>query len=144
MKLLKWILLAVILIQLVPYGHTHTNPPVSSEVLWNSPQTRDVFHRACFDCHSNETVWPWYANVAPVSWLLARDVNGGRTHLNFTEWDHAQKHAKDVAEQVKEGEMPPWFYRPMHPASRLSDAEKRALEDGAEKSLGPQAGPEKR
>jgi cytochrome c551/c552 len=142
MKPLKWILLAVVLIQLIPYGHTHTNPPVRSEAPWNSPQTKDLFHRACFDCHSNETVWPWYSNVAPVSWLLARDVNGGRTHLNLTEWDHAQKHAKDVAEQVKEGEMPPWFYRPMHPASRLSDAEKHALEDGAEKSLGAQAGPE--
>jgi cytochrome c551/c552 len=144
MKILKWILLAVILIQLIPYGHTHTNPPASGEPPWNSPQTRELFHRACFDCHSNETVWPWYSNVAPISWLLARDVNGGRSHLNFTEWEHAQKHAKDVAEQVKEGEMPPWFYLPMHPAARLTEAETQALTDGAEKSLGPQAGPEKR
>ena len=144
MKLLKWILVAIVLIQVIPYGHTHTNPPASGEPPWNSPQTRELFHRACFDCHSNETVWPWYSNVAPVSWLLARDVNGGRSHLNFTEWDHAQKHAKDAAEQVKEGEMPPWFYLPMHPAARLSNAEKQALEDGAGKSLGPQDGPEKR
>lgn len=144
MKLLKWLSLAVVLIQVIPYGHTHTNPPVSGEPPWNSPQTRELFRRACFDCHSNETVWPWYSNGAPISWLLARDVNGGRRHLNFTEWDHAQRHARDVAEQVKEGEMPPWFYLPMHPAARLSDAEKQALEDGAEKSLGPQAGPEKR
>jgi cytochrome c551/c552 len=143
MKLLIWILLAVVLLQVVPYGHTHTNPPASAEPLWNSPQTRELFQRACFDCHSNNTVWPWYANVAPMSWLLARDVNGGRSHLNFTEWDQPQKHAKDVAEQVKEGEMPPWFYLPMHPAARLSAAEKQALADGAEKSLGPQAGPEK-
>jgi hypothetical protein len=77
--------------------------------------------------------------VAPVSWLVQRDVNGGRSHLNFTHWDGPQKHAKDVAEQVKEGEMPPWYYLPMHPAARLSDGEKRALIDGAEKSLGPQA-----
>jgi cytochrome c551/c552 len=144
MKLLKWLLLAVVLIQVIPYGHTHANPPASGEPPWNSPQTRELFRRACFDCHSNETVWPWYSNVAPISWLLARDVNGGRRHLNFTEWEHVQRHAKDVEEQVKEGEMPPWFYLPMHPAARLSDAEKIALEDGAEKSLGPQAGPEKR
>jgi cytochrome c551/c552 len=144
MKILKWILVGVVLIQVIPYGHTHTNPPASGEPPWNSPQTRESFHRACFDCHSNETVWPWYSNVAPVSWLLARDVNGGRSHLNFTAWDHPQRHAKNVAEQVKEGEMPPWFYLPMHPAARLIDAEKQALEDGALKSLGPQAGPEKR
>jgi cytochrome c551/c552 len=71
-------------------------------------------------------------------------VNGGRSHLNFTEWDRPQQHAKDVAEQVKEGGMPPWFYLPMHPAARLTEAEKQALIDGAAKSLGPQAGPEKR
>ncbi len=143
MKILKWLLLAAILIQLVPYGHSHTNPPATGEPAWNSPQTGELFRRACFDCHSDATVWPWYSHVAPVSWLVQRDVNGGRSHLNFTEWSRPQKHAKDVAEQVKEGEMPPWYYLPMHPAARLTDAEKQALIDGAEKSLGPQAGPEK-
>jgi len=99
--------------------------------------------RACFDCHSNETVWPWYSNIAPVSWLVQRDVNGGRRHLNFSEWAIPQRHAKDVAEQVREGEMPPWFYLPMHPNARLTNTEKQALIEGVEKSLGPQAGPEK-
>jgi hypothetical protein len=144
MRILKWVLLAAVLIQLIPYGHTHTNPAQMKEPAWNSPQTRELVRRGCFDCHSNETAWPWYSNVAPVSWLLQRDVNGGRSHLNFTEWDRPQQHAKDVAEQVKEGGMPPWFYLPMHPAARLTEAEKQALIDGAAKSLGPQAGPEKR
>ena len=144
MKIVKWVLLAAVLIQFVPFGHNHTNPATTKEPVWDSPQTRDLTRRACYDCHSNETAWPWYSNVAPVSWLLQRDVNEGRSHLNFTEWDRPQKHAKDVAEQVKEGEMPPWFYRPMHPGSRLTAAEKQALMEGAEKSLGPQAGPEKR
>jgi mono/diheme cytochrome c family protein len=143
MRILKWVVLAAVLIQLIPYGHTHSNPATIQEPAWDSPQTRDLVHRACFDCHSNQTTWPWYSNVAPISWLMQRDVNGGRSHLNFTEWDRPQKHAKDVAEQVKEGEMPPWFYRPMHPASKLTDAEKQALIEGAEKTLGPQAGPEK-
>ena len=98
-----------------------------------------MFHRACFDCHSNETTWPWYSNVAPVSWLVQRDVNGGRRHLNFTEWDHPQRHGKDIESQVKPGDMPPWFYLPMHAAARLTDAEKQALIDGAEKTFGPQA-----
>ena len=144
MRYVKWILLAaVVLIQFIPFGHDHTNPPVTGEPQWNSPQTSDLIHRACFDCHSNATVWPWYSHVAPVSWLLQRDVNGGRRHLNFTEWNRPQKHAKDIAEQVKEGEMPPWFYLPMHPAARLAEAEKQALIEGVEKTFGPQNGPEK-
>jgi hypothetical protein len=65
-------------------------------------------------------------------------VNEGRRHLNFSQWDQPQKHAKDVAEQVKTGEMPLWFYVPLHPSAKLSDAEKQALIDGAAKSLGPQ------
>jgi cytochrome c551/c552 len=143
MKIFKWVLLAAVLIQLIPFGRTHMNPPETKEPAWNSPETRDLMHRACFDCHSNETVWPWYSNIAPVSWLVQRDVNGGRSHLNFSEWNLPQKHAKDVAEQVKEGEMPLWFYLPMHPAAKLTAAEKQALIDGVEKSLGPQSGPEK-
>jgi cytochrome c551/c552 len=134
----------VVLSQLVPYGHTHTNPPVTGEPAWDSPDTRALIHRACFDCHSNETVWPWYANVAPLSWLLQRDVNGGRAHLNFTEWNQPQHHAKDVVAEVKQGDMPPWFYLPMHPPARLTDAEKAALMEGAAISLGPQGGPEKK
>ena len=138
-KLSKWVLLVAVLIQFVPFGHTHTNPPASKEPAWNSPETKALIRRACYDCHSNETVWPWYSHVAPVSWLVQNDVNGGRSHLDFTEWDRPQKHAKDVAAEVKQGDMPPWFYLPMHPAARLSAEEKQALMDGAEKSLGPQA-----
>jgi len=143
MKILKWILLGAVLVQFVPFGHDHTNPADAKEPLWNTPETRELVRRACFDCHSNQTVWRWYSNVAPVSWLVQRDVNGGRSHLNFTEWNTPQRHAKDVAEEVKAGDMPPWFYLPMHPTARLTESEKQALIDGAEPSLGPQAGPEK-
>jgi len=131
-------------IQFIPFGHDHTNPPSTKEPAWDSPQTRDLTRRACFDCHSNQTTWPWYANVAPVSWLVQRDVNGGRRHLNFTEWDRTQRHAKDVASEVRRGDMPPWFYLPMHANAKLTDSEKQALIDGAAKTLGPQAPGEKR
>ncbi len=144
MKALKWMLLLAALIQFVPFGHDHTNPPVTREPAWDSPQTRELVRRACFDCHSNETVWPWYASVAPVSWLVGRDVGGGRRHLNFSQWDRAQRHAKDVAAEVRGGDMPPWFYLPMHPAARLTEAEKQLLISGAEKTLGPQATPDRR
>ena len=141
-KVSKWLLVIAVLIQFIPFGRNHTNPPAAREPAWDSPATQALIHRACFDCHSNQTVWPWYSYVAPVSWLVQNDVNGGRGHLNFTEWDRPQRHAKDVAAEVKQGDMPPWFYLPMHPAARLTAAEKQALIDGAEKSLGPQAPPE--
>lgn len=138
MKRLRWSVAVLVLMQLVPYGRDHTNPPVREEPKWDSPRTRELFRRACFDCHSNETVWPWYSNVAPVSWMVQNDVDGGREHLNFSEWDRPQSRAREVAEEVLEGEMPPWFYLPLHPEAKLSDAEKRELVDGAEKTLGPQ------
>jgi hypothetical protein len=141
-KVCKWLLPVAVLIQFIPFGHSHTNPPDNKEPAWNSPDTRALMKRACFDCHSNETVWRWYSHVAPASWLVQRDVNGGRGHLNFSEWDRPQKHAKDVAAQVKQGDMPPWFYLPMHWNAILTQAEKQALIDGAEKTLGPQAAPE--
>jgi Haem-binding domain len=137
-KILKWLLAFAVAIQLIPFGHTHTNPPSTKEPAWSSPDTRALIHRACFDCHSNETTWPWYSHVAPVSWLLARDVNGGRSQLNFTEWDKPQKHAKDIAQEVKSHDMPLWFYLPMHPNAKLTDGDRQALIDGAEKSVGPQ------
>jgi hypothetical protein len=138
LKIMMSLLLVAVLIQFIPVGHDHSNPPTTKEPAWDSPETRELARRACFDCHSNQTGWRFYSYVAPVSWLVARDVNQGRSHLNFSEWDKPQRHAKDVAEQVKTGEMPPWFYLPLHPSAKLSDAEKQALIQGAANSLGPQ------
>jgi len=137
-KTLMWAVGIFLVIQLVPFGHTHTNPPVTGEPQWDSQLTSDLVHRACYNCHSNQTTWPWYSNIAPVSWLTQRDVNGGRRHLNFTEWNQTQKHAKDVAAEVKSGDMPPWFYLPMHPEAKLTDQDRLALIAGAAKTLGPQ------
>lgn len=142
MKFLWGLVIVLVLIQFVPFGHSHTNPPTTKEPAWDSPQTASLFRRACYDCHSNQTTWPWYSKVAPVSWLVQRDVDGGRRHLNFSQWDQSQRHGKDVAREVKSGDMPLWFYLPMHSQARLSDAEKQELISGAEKSLGPQAGAE--
>jgi hypothetical protein len=137
-KAFKWALLILVAIQLVPFGHSHANPPITQEPRWDSPQTRALVRRACFDCHSNETVWPWYSNVAPFSWLNQRDVNDGRRHLNFSTWGTPQKHAGDVANQLRLDKMPLWFYLPLHPAARLTSAEKQELIEGAEMSLGLQ------
>lgn len=137
-KRLKWPLIVAVAIQLLPYGRSHDNPPVRQEPMWDSPATRALFKRACFDCHSNETVWPWYSHVAPASWMVQNDVDGGREHLNFSEWDRPQQHAKDVAEEVRLGDMPPGIYLLLHAEAKLTDAEVQALMEGAGKSLGPQ------
>jgi cytochrome c551/c552 len=120
-----------ILIQFIPYGKNHTNPPVVSEPKWDSQQTRDLAKRACFDCHSNETVWPWYSNIAPVSWLVYRDVVDGRQRLNFSDWQNTRlREPGEIASIISEGEMPPFQYLPMHPNARLSPAEKTQLING--------------
>ena len=113
-----------------------TNPAVAAEPAWDTPETRALAKRACFDCHSNETVWPWYAHVAPVSWLVQHDVDEGREHLNFSEWDREQEEAEEAAEVVEDGEMPLWVYLPTHPDARLSDAEKADLISGLKATFG--------
>jgi hypothetical protein len=128
------------LVQLVPYGRGHANPRVSREVAWNSPATRELAVRACYDCHSNETRWPWYSNVAPVSWLVQHDVDEGRQVLNFSEWDRSQPEAGEAAEQVQEGKMPLWYYVLLHSEARLNETEKDTLMQGLIATLGGDAG----
>jgi mono/diheme cytochrome c family protein len=126
----------IIAMQLVPYGRDHKNPSSRKEPQWDSPQTRELVVRACFDCHSNETRWPWYSNIAPVSWLLQHHVDEGREHLNFHEWDKPQKHAHEAAHEVEEGEMPMWSYLLLHGEAELPDEEKQALMRGLEATFG--------
>jgi heme-binding protein len=102
-----------------------SNPPVEKEIM-ASPEVKAILKRACYDCHSNETIWPWYSQVAPASWLLAWDVGEGREELNFSTWNrYSQKKRnkiiKEIWEEVEEGEMPPWFYLPLHLEARLSE-----------------------
>lgn len=121
-----------LLIQIVPYGRDHNNPPVSSEPDWDSQQTRELAQRACFDCHSNETVWPWYSHVAPISWLVQHDTEEGRRYLNFSLWDSGGKGRElgEAIETIQEGEMPPPAYLATHPQAQLTTAEKQALVAG--------------
>lgn len=131
----------LLLIQLVPYGRSHTNPPVVSEPQWDSPQTRDLAKRACFDCHSNESVWPWYSNIAPVSWLVQRDVDEGRSKLNFSNWgqplqgEEGRMEPREISEVIADGEMPLPIYLIMHPEARLTPAEKEALMRGLDATV---------
>jgi hypothetical protein len=132
-RILRWsivgLCLGFIAIQFVPASRT--NPPVEADV--HAPaEVRLVLRRACYDCHSNETVWPWYSRIAPVSWLIARDVHEGRAELNFSTWNRlsAKEQAKTMHEsweQVTDGEMPTWFYLALHPEARLSANDQSVL-----------------
>jgi len=125
------------LAQLIPVNRT--NPPVVTQVTWDSPQTEALFKRACADCHSNETVWPWYSYVAPVSWLVSHDVDEGRQSLNISELDPGspryRKMIEEVREVVLEGEMPKPIYFPTHPEARLTAEETQALATGLQTTL---------
>lgn len=124
------------LIQLVPYGRDHTNPPVVKEPEWDSPRTRELFFQTCANCHSYETEWPWYASVAPVSWLVQHDVEEGREHFNVSRWGQGKQHGDEAAKMLRGGDMPPWFYLPAHPEARLDDGQKRELLKGLVATFG--------
>jgi hypothetical protein len=106
-----------------------SNPAVESDVS-APPQVKEVMRRSCYSCHSNEVVWPWYADVAPASWLVAYDVHQGRAELNFSLWGtyslaKRQKKLKEIEQTIAEGEMPPWYYvYPRHMEARLSAADR--------------------
>lgn len=133
-----------VLIQAVPYGRAHTNPPIVQEPKWDTPRTRELAHRSCFDCHSNETVWPWYSHVAPMSWLVQFDVNGARSTLNLSDWRAGTGPSTDtIAKEIREGDMPPLQYWPMHKGTRLSDDDRKALADGLTASMRTETAPVK-
>jgi len=126
-------------IQLVPYGRNHANPPDGSLVAFDSPATEDLAKRACYDCHSNRTKWPWYSNIAPLSWRIQKHVDEGREKLNLTAFDPAAKEMSEAAgeagETVTKGEMPPNDYLLAHPEARLTVAEKKTLVAGLDRTF---------
>lgn len=109
-----------------------TNPP-KRYTLDAPPEVQAVLRRACYDCHTNETKWPFWSRIAPGSWLMAQDVHKGRSHLNFSDWadvdqDERQTDLETAWEMVETGKMPKWFYvYPLHLGARLSDADKALL-----------------
>ncbi len=118
-------------IQFIPVKGLGVNPPERYK-LEASAEVEEIMRGACFDCHSNETEWPFYARLAPGSWLMARDVNKGRSRMNISEWGDADESDRALDkenswEQIEAGEMPPWFYLPLHPGAILSDKDKALL-----------------
>lgn len=130
-----WIVGIFLAMQVIPYGRTHKNPRVIKEPTWDTPRTRELAKRACFDCHSNETRWPWYANVAPMSWVVERDVESAREVVNFSAWNVQQPLAPTSVSSVLTGNMPPVKYRMAHPEANLNAQETQDLAHGLERSL---------
>jgi hypothetical protein len=124
-----------LLIQLVPFGRDHTNPPIVQEPNWDSLATRELAKRACFDCHSNETVWPWYSKIAPVSWFVANHTYEGRDNLNFSDWLPGDVDLNKLQRVIDSGRMPPASYTMIHQGARLTDAERQQLLQGLQLSL---------
>lgn len=137
-KLLLAIPILAIVIQFLP-APAKTNPPVDpartlQAVMKPPAAVAGILERACADCHSNETRWPWYANVAPVSWPVRRHVEDGRKHVNFSEWLKPGdtnftdwNTLEDICESVKSGEMPLAGYDWLHPEAKLTDADRQAV-----------------
>jgi cytochrome c551/c552 len=135
----KWILLIIliVIVAIQLYRPAMTNPPVDASRTVQAtaqvpPQVDAILRRSCYDCHSHETRWPWYTKIAPTSWLLASDVNEGRQEANFSNWaafdkPHAAKKLDRICKEVQGGDMPPWYYLPMHQTAKLSDADRQTL-----------------
>ena len=122
-----------VLIQFVPVERS--NPATVSDIP-APPEVESVLRRACYDCHSNETSWPWYSRIAPVSWLVAHDVKEAREKMNLSTWSLLSESEKvealhEIWEEVEEGEMPPWLYLLQHPEARLSEQDLSVLKQWA-------------
>lgn len=123
------------LIQLIPFGHDHTNPPTILEPNWPSPEARAQVKEHCFQCHSNETEWTWYSNIAPASWLIEYDVIAARERFNFSDWKSHPGELDEILAVIQEGEMPPIQYWIFHPGSRLNSQQKQELANTLKNTL---------
>ncbi len=135
----KWILGALVviflLLQFTNPARTNPAPPPGGALTATNappPQITTLLQGACYDCHSDQTQWPWYAHVAPVSWLIASDVRDGRRHVNFSEWPHGRPNDaarlwENISDELGYNEMPPAQYKLMHPAARLTKAQSQEL-----------------
>ena len=133
-------ILGFVILQVIPAGSINAkftaagNPPVTHDIKWDSPQTEKLARSACFDCHSNETRSMWYSNIAPVSWLVNKDINEGRQKMNFSTGRHLE--GDEMIEQIQKGKMPPAIYLPMHPEANLTAEQKQQLMDGLQTTFG--------
>lgn len=135
--LLGGLLILLILMQLMPVEYT--NPPVKAD-LQAKPAVKNILKRACYDCHSNETVWPWYSRVVPVAWQIVEHVEHGREDLNFSDWENytikkREHKMAEIWEEINEGHMPLEPYLFMHKDAELTVAEKKIIREWSESNI---------
>jgi len=140
-KIFLYLLVGIfVLIQFYPVERPSVNIDNPNDILKhvNVPKNISIILKSsCYDCHSNETTYPWYANIAPVKWWVYEHIEHGREHLNFSEWSTISKLDKaeildDLSSEVTEKEMPLKFYPLMHKEAKLSEADREALSEWAE------------
>ncbi|MDX6613836.1 MAG: hypothetical protein QOD75_3022 [Blastocatellia bacterium] len=143
-KILKWVLIVLVALFLIAQikRPARTNPPIDQAQTIEAhtqmtPEVSSILARSCNDCHSNQTTWPWYTNVAPVSWFIVDHVDEGRQHLNFSDWGlgeprRQRKKLEEICEEVKDGAMPLSSYTPLHPHAKLTAEDIKTLCDWTE------------
>ncbi len=140
-KILLLVLAAIFLIiQFIPYGKPSNQPLPDMNLFEVAEVPEDVIillKTACYDCHSQNVKFPWYSNVAPVSWLVSRDIKEGREHLDFSYWGEFTKKEKlkvldEISEEVGAENMPMPIYTLMHGEARLSEADRKVIINWAE------------
>lgn len=134
------VLCACLLVFVMLIGAPPVNPPVKAQPPWDTPQTKALFMRSCGDCHSNETVWPWYSRIPPASILIGHDVNEGREKLNVSEWGSRPQDTRELASVIQRGEMPPAIYLVIHPEATLKNDERQSLLKGLTATFGTSRG----
>jgi hypothetical protein len=127
LRIVLGLLVVFIAIQFVPYGWKHSNPPVIQDAPWPNAESAAIARTSCYSCHSNETDWPIYTYVAPMSWLARKDVDEGRDKLNFSNWPEFSDEADDAVDTIENGSMPLSQYTLIHGDATLTDAEKQIL-----------------
>lgn len=129
-KFLVILLVGYIIIALIPVDRS--NPPIKNEPQLPA-NVKAIFKKSCYDCHSNEVNYPFYSYLPPASWIVSGDVQNGRKHLNFSEWDNNKEYKlkEEIWEEVAKGEMPLSAYTFMHPSAKLTQDEKNAIENWA-------------
>jgi len=138
MKKVIWIILLILIgLQFIPVDKpqvTGNNPNDLLSVVSVPDTVADILKNSCYDCHSNQTIYPWYSHVAPVSWLVAKDVREGREHVNFSNWQALEltkkaEHLENMIDEIKDGEMPMSIYTAIHQDARLSEEQQKLIID---------------
>ena len=139
LKVLKWLVVVVACLFVAAQFRrpARTNPPVDQSQTIEAhaqmtPQVASILARSCSDCHSHKTAWPWYTNVAPISWFIVNHVNEGRHNMNLSEWGRydlrrQRNKLQQMCEEVQDGAMPLSTYTPLHPNSKLSPDDVKTL-----------------